>query len=229
MIEFDIFTMRIIVAIVMLGIATTIDIRKREISDSIWLVFGGISVVLLLLEPDPIQSLMGVGFSLIVVPLVLIVWRLGLFGGADALGLIVLSSLAPMVTLSDSIVTPFSILVNSAVLSIAPLIFNAIRNTISLSRNENIFEGFQESKTKKIIAMFLGHRSKNPKYSFSLEQQIGNQKKINISLHNSDTAEYCTTPNTWVTPGLPFMVFITAGFIAQLLFGDIILRIVGIS
>ena len=196
MIEFDIFTIRIIVAIVMLGIATTIDIRKREISDSIWLVFGGISVVLLLLEPDPIQSLMGVGFSLIVVPLVLIVWRLGLFGGADALGLIVLSSLAPMATLSDSIVTPFSILVNSTVLSITPLIFNAIRNTISLLRNENIFEGFQESKTKKIIVMFLGYRSKNPKYSFSLEQQIGNQKKFNISLHNSDTAEYCTTPNT---------------------------------
>lgn len=226
--EFDIFLLRIIVAIVMLVIATVIDIRKREISDSIWLIFGGISVVLLLLEPDPIQSLMGVGFSLIVAPLVLIVWRLGLFGGADALGIIVLSALAPMATLSDSIVTPFSILVNSAVLSIAPLIFNAIRNIISLSRNENIFEGFQESKTKKIIVMFLGYRSKNPKYSFSLEEQIGNQKKFNITLHNSDTAEYCTTPNTWVTPGLPFMVFITAGFIAQLLFGDIILRIIGI-
>jgi len=226
--EFDIFILRIIIAVVMLVIATAIDIRKREISDSIWLIFGGISVVLLLLEPDPIQSLMGVGFSLIVAPLVLIVWRLGLFGGADALGLIVLSALAPMATLSDSIVTPFSILVNSAVLSIVPLIFNAIRNIISLSRNENIFEGFQESKTKKIIVMFLGYRSKNPKFSFSLEEQIGNQKKFNITLHNSDTAEYCTTPNTWVTPGLPFMVFITAGFIAQLFFGDIILRIIGI-
>jgi len=92
-----------------------------------------------------------------------------------------------------------------------------------------IFHDFDETKSKKIFAMFLGYRSKNPKYSFSLEKQVGKKKRLNIALHNSDTAEYCTTPDTWVTPGLPFMIFILGGFIIQLLFGDVILGLIGIG
>jgi preflagellin peptidase FlaK len=212
----------------MLGSATIIDIRSREISDLIWIVFGAISVVLLFLEPNVIEAAFGVGFSLIVAPLVLILWRLGLFGGADALGLIVLSALAPMATLSDSPVSPFTILVNSALLSVSPMIVNFIRNSILL-RKEDIFHDFDEPKSKKIFAMFLGYRSKNPKYSFSLETQVGKKKRLNIALHHSDTAEYCTTPDTWVTPGLPYMIFILGGFIMQLLFGDVILGFIGLT
>ncbi len=92
MIELDIFQIRILFALVMLGSATIIDIRKREISDLMWIIFGVISVILLFFEPDLTQALFGVGFSLIVAPLVLVLWRFGLFGGADALGLIVLSA-----------------------------------------------------------------------------------------------------------------------------------------
>ena len=94
MIEIDLFQIRIIIALAMLSSATIIDIRTREISDLMWVIFGVISVALLFLEPDIIKAAFGVGFSLIVAPLVLLLWRLGLFGGADALGLIVLSALA---------------------------------------------------------------------------------------------------------------------------------------
>lgn len=229
MIEFDILHIRILFALAMLGIATIIDIRSREISDFIWIVFGGISVVLLFFEPNIIEAAFGVGFSLIVAPLVLILWRFGLFGGADALGLIVLSALAPMATLTDSVVSPFSIVVNSALLSVSPMIFNFVRNSILVLRKENIFQDFDEPTSKKIFAMFLGYRSKNPKYSFSLETQVGKKKRLNIALHHSDTAEYCTTPNTWVTPGLPFMIFILGGFIIQLFFGDVVLRLIGLT
>ncbi len=228
MIEFDISYVRILLALVMLSSATIIDIRKREISDLMWIIFGAISVVLLFFEPDLIEATFGVGFSLIVAPLVLVLWRFGLFGGADALGLIVLSALAPMATLSGSAVSPFTILVNSALLSISPMIINFIRNSILILRNNDIFHDFEETKSKKIFAMFLGYRSKNPKYSFSLETQVGNKKRLNIALHHSDTAEYCTTPDTWVTPGLPFMIFILGGFVLQLLFGDVILGLIGI-
>lgn len=228
MLEFDIFQIRILFAIVMLASATIIDIRKREISDLMWVVFGAVSVILLFFEEDIIQALFGVGFSLIVAPVVLILWRFGLFGGADALGLIVLSALAPMATLSDSVVSPFSIVVNSALISITPMIINFTRNSIRLLRKDNIFQDFEEPTLKKIFVMFIGYKSKNPKYSFSLETQVGKKKKLNIALHNSDTAEYCNTPNTWVTPGLPFMIFIFGGFILQLFFGDVILSLIGI-
>ena len=229
MMELDIFQIRILFALVMLGSATVIDIRKREISDLMWIIFGAISVILLFFEPDLTQALFGVGFSLIVAPLVLVLWRFGLFGGADALGLIVLSALAPMATLSDSIVSPFSIVVNSALLSITPMIVNFIHNSVLILRKNDIFQGFDETKSKKIFAMFLGYKSKNPKFCFSLERQVGKKKRLNISLHHSDTAEYCTTPNTWVTPGLPFMIFIFGGFILQLLFGDVILGLIGLT
>ncbi|MBA4452515.1 MAG: prepilin peptidase [Nitrosopumilaceae archaeon] len=229
MIELDILHIRILFALAMLGTATIIDIRSREISDFLWIVFGGISVVLLFFEPNIIESAFGVGFSLIVAPLVLILWRFGLFGGADALGLIVLSALAPMATLTGSVVSPFSIVVNSALLSVSPMIFNFIRNSILVARKEDIFQDFDETTSKKIFAMFLGYRSKNPKYSFSLETQVGKKKRLNIALHHSDTAEYCTTPDTWVTPGLPFMIFILGGFIIQLFFGDVVLRLIGLT
>jgi len=229
MIELDIFHIRILLALVMLISATIIDIRKREISDVMWIVFGAISGILLFFEPNLLEAAFGVGFSLIVAPLVLILWRFGLFGGADALGLIVLSALAPMATLSDSAISPFSILVNSALLSVSPMIINFIRNSMLILRNKDIFHDFDETQSKKIFAMFLGYRSKNPKYSFSLETKVGKKKKLNIALHHSDTAEYCTTPDTWVTPGLPFMIFILGGFIIQLLFGDVILRLMGLA
>ena len=229
MIELDLSLIRILLALTMLSSATIIDIRKREISDLMWIIFGSISVVLIFFEPNLMEALFGVGFALIVTPLALILWRFGLFGGADALGLIVLSSLAPMATLTETGISPFTILVNSALLSITPLIANFIRNSILIMKNENIFENFDEPRSKKIFAMFLGYKSKNPKYSFSLERQVGKKKKLNIALHHSDTAEYCTTPNTWVTPGLPFMIFILGGFILQLLFGDVILRLIGLA
>jgi len=138
MMEFDIFYVRILLALVMLGSATIIDIRKREISDLMWVIFGAISVVLLFFEPDLIEAAFGVGFSLIVAPLVLVLWRFGLFGGADALGLIVLSALAPMATLSDSAVSPFTILVNSALISVSPMIINFIRNSVLILRNVHL-------------------------------------------------------------------------------------------
>lgn len=228
MLEVDIFQIRILFAVIMLSSATIIDIKKREISDLMWIIFGAISIILLFFEENILQALFGVGFSLIVAPLVLILWRFGLFGGADALGLIVLSALAPMATFSDSAVSPFSILVNSALLSITPMVINFVRNSIRILRKEDIFQDFDEPTSKKILVMFLGYKSKNPKYSFSLETQVGKKKRLNIALHHSDTAEYCTTPNTWVTPGLPFMIFIFAGFILQLVFGDIILNLIGI-
>ena len=220
---FDINNVRIILAVVMLGISSYTDVRKREIDDRIWMIFGGLSFVILFFTPNIYNSLWTVGISLVVAPVALLVWKFGFFGGADAFALIVLAALAPGATFAEFQVNPFTTLINTIILSIIPVIVNILRNVISLIRHDNIFEGFEnETRKNKIIAMFIGHRSKHPKFSFSIETREGNVKKMNFGMKNADTTEFCSSPDTWVTPGIPYMIYILGGFVTQLVFGDIL-------
>lgn len=224
---FDVNSVRIILAVVMLGIASYTDIKKREIDDRIWMIFGGLSFIILFFMPNIYNSLWTVGISLIITPAVLIIWRFGFFGGADAFALIVLAALAPGSTFTGYQVNPFTTLTNTVLLSIIPVVINILRNIISLIRHDDIFEGFQnETRKNKIIAMFVGHRSKHPRFSFSIETREGNVKKMNFGMKNADSAEFCSSPDTWVTPGIPYMIYIFGGFVTQLVFGDIIFNII---
>ncbi len=230
MIEGTATDLRLILSLSMLGLATYWDLKTREISDFLWIAFGGASAVLILFSPDMGSTLVSVGISLIVAPVVLLIWRFGLFGGADAFGLIVLAALAPEFTFLPGVVTPFTTLTNSAILSVAPIVINFSRNAISLARGQDLFRGLEnESKRKKITALFVGYRAKHPRFSFSIERSEGNAKKFDFSLKNAEDAEFCTAPDTWVTPGLPYMIYITSGFVLQLVYGDIIFHFVKIS
>ncbi len=225
----DLNQLRIIAAIAMLGYASYTDVTKREISDYVWIVFGALSVVLLFLEPQFWEALTNVGISLIVAPIVLIIWRLGMFGGADAFAIIVLALLVPQITLSENTITPFTILTNAVIISIIPFFVNLVRNLIAMANNNDIFEGFSETRKKRIIALFIGYKAKNPKYCFSIEKKVGKHKKLNLVMHHAEYAEFCEKPNTWVTPGIPYMLFITTGFFVQLFYGDIIFSFLGLG
>lgn len=214
---------RVILSLSMLGCATYWDLRSREINDFLWMVFGGVAVVLIFFTPDMPHMLLNVGISLIVAPAAIVIWRTGLFGGADAFGLIVLAALSPEVSLSSGFVTPFTTLTNSAILSVTPIVWNISKNLLAIARHENIFEGLEnETRRNKIIALFVGHKAKNPKFSFSIERREGSSRRLDFSLKNADSAEFCSTHDTWVTPGMPYMIYITAGFVIQLVYGDII-------
>ena len=222
----DIYNIRILLAILMLSFASIIDVWKREINDLLWIGFGAAAIILIFFEPDAVNTLKTVGISLIIAPIALVIWRLGIFGGADALALIVLAGLAPQVSLSGNLITPFTTLTNAAILSIAPIFVNLIRNVIALSNHRKIFEGFDETRSKKVIAMFLGYRARKPKYSFSIEKTAGNHKKLDFSLRNVEHQAFCNTSDTWVTPSMPYILYITFGFVVQLIFGDIILNVI---
>ena len=212
-----------ILALAMLIVGSIIDIWKREIHDYYWIVFGVIGVLLIFINSDIWPYLLNIGIALIIAPFVIFIWRIGLFGGADAFALIALAVIAPMATISENPVTPFTTLSNAAILFIVPFIINITRNTLSIIRHENIFEGFEENKLKKICAMLIGYRAKNPKFCFSIEKTEKGKKKLNLTIHHAENEEYCTTPNTWITPGIPYLLLITGGFITQILFGDLIL------
>lgn len=226
---FEFESIRIFSAIIMLGIASFYDIWKREIHDVLWIGFGVFSVVLLVFDPYFTESATSILISLIIAPFAIFLWRTGMFGGADAFALIVLASLAPMVTLTNSPITPLTTISNGAMLFVFPLLINVIRNLISIIKNENIFEGFNESGLKKSIAMIIGYRAKNPNYGFAIERTEKGQKKLNIAFHNAETTEFCSSRNTWITPGIPYILLITGGFIIQLVYGDILMNFFGIG
>jgi preflagellin peptidase FlaK len=212
-------------ALIMLIVGSIIDIWKREIHDYFWIVFGSIGFLLVFINSDILPHLLYLGIALIIAPFVIFIWRIGLFGGADAFALIALAVIAPMATFSENPVTPFTTLSNAAVLFILPFIINLIRNSVALIKHENIFEGFEETNFKKICAMLIGYKAKNPKFCFSIEKIEKGKKKINLTIHHAENEEYCTEPNTWITPGIPYLLLITGGFIIQLLQGDIILSL----
>lgn len=228
MIEIALDPVRIILAVVMLGIATASDVKKREVSDIIWIVFGALGAILILFSANIGEELIKVGISMIVAPIALLIWRFGLFGGADAFALIALAVLVPGITLSENQVTPFTILTNAVLLSITPMLINITRNTVLLALKRDIFEGFEERTLKKILAMFIGYRASNPRFGFSIEQTKGNRKKLNLSLQHAENTVFCNKKDTWITPGIPYMLFIAAGFAVQLAYGDVLIILFGI-
>lgn len=229
MMSLDIFSfdsIRIIVALAMLGIGTFLDIKNREIHDFYWIVFGAIAVLLLVLQFDDSEFIDSLVISVIfLIPISIGLWYFGIFGGADAFALIVLSVLAPSSGVTENLVGPLTILTNASIFAIASMFVNAIINLKKILTKENIFEGFDESRSKKILACFIGTKQKNPKHSFSIETIKDGKKKFVFLLHHAEKTDYCDTKNTWVTPGLPFILYIMLGFIAQLIVGDLLFSI----
>ena len=220
--------MGIALALTMLIVGLIIDIRKREIHDYYWIGFGSVGFLLLFIDPDIVPNLLTIGFALIIAPFVILLWRMGLFGGADAFALIALAVIAPMVTFSENAVTPFTTLSNAAILFVIPLLINVMRNVIAQIKGENIFEEFDASTAKKSAAILMGYRAKNPRFGFAIEKTENGMKKFDLAMHHAENQEFCTKPNTWITPGIPYLLLIAGGFIIQLFYGDIILgRILG--
>jgi len=210
-------------ALTMLIASSIIDIWKREIHDYYWIGFASVGFLLVFVSSDLIADLLTIGFALIIAPFVILMWRLGLFGGADAFALIALAVIAPMATISDNHVTPFTTLSNAAVLFVIPFLINVTRNTIAQIKGEHIFEGFDESTGKKIVAILMGYKAKKPKFSFAIEKIENGKKKLDLAFHHAENQEFCTKPNTWITPGIPYLLLITGGFIIQIFYGDVLL------
>ncbi len=210
-------------ALTMLIVGSIIDVWKREIHDYYWIGFGGFGFLLVFLSSDLIFNLLTMGLALIIAPFVILMWRLGLFGGADAFALIASAVIAPMATISENPITPFTALSNAAILFVIPFLINLLRNTIAQIKGKNIFEGFDESTGKKIVAVLMGYKAKNPKFGFAIEKTENGKKKLDLAFHHAENQEFCTKPNTWITPGIPYLLLITGGFIIQIFYGDILL------
>lgn len=233
---------RILIAASMLGAASFFDIRKREVSDLLWAVFGIIAVAVYALEfaYGSNLDLFMTGVPIVIVAAVSFgIYKSGLFGGADALALITFAAILPIYDggIMEGIlpaqgggsfmmhpIAPLVVLSNAVILSVSTVGVNLISNAIYASKNPGmLFEGLEhESTGKKIMATIVGYRTKDtPEYAFPIEQTIEGRRHFIFAPRNAETAEYDSRQNVWVTRGTPFLAFMLAGFIAMLFVGDI--------
>jgi preflagellin peptidase FlaK len=245
---------RIAACAAMLVIAAIIDIKKREIPDKIWVGFGGLGALLTAIEfaypsqssppPSLFGYLLGVG---VITPIAYLVYKTGLFGGADSKALIVIAVLFPW--FNDGVlynlhgITALTVLTNALIVSMSQLAVNVARNLAAIARGKRIFEGIHEGVTRKALAFATGYRTRALSgYLFPMEMvnEQGERKFVfnparydafvggdteqgaNGAEQREPASPDIREQGIWVTQALPFIVYLAVGFALAATVGDLL-------
>ena len=213
------------------------------------------AIQFLLFSTQPLQLIITYILSFAITSgLALAVFYVGGFGGADAKAFICIALALPVYPnfiLSKpfefiSPLFPLSIFTNSVLLGALSVFYAIFRNILwSIRNGGKIFEGLEtEAISRKIIAFISGYKidvSKLEKsHMFALEDVVKKEnedieRKLIAFPKYEEQEEIISRINenkldkwVWATPGLPLLIFITAGLIIALIYGDIIWFLIGI-
>lgn len=244
---------RILLCSVMLLYSSVMDLRVREVSNRTWIVFAPIGIVLDIYETlyvratDPIiYVILPVSMS---AALAIAFFYLGLYGGADAKAFITIAILIPyqprLITPYLNVfspVYPLTVFTDAAIAAGFFALILLMRNLIwSLTKKHLIFEGLEKEPAWKKALVLLScikveaEKIKGPPYEYPAEVVVDSQRKLRLMPDtNDDTAatntlkqltEQMRIKEVWVSPTLPFLLFISIGFFVSLLLGDIVIWI----
>lgn len=228
------------------------DLKSRRVSNKVWkyMLASGSVFVLYDVFTGGVSYLKPLIFSgVIVFVSIYILFQLGAFGGGDAKGLIVLSILFPLYPVFHFSGDVFPLLGLPAVgLFTFTVLGNALLLTTLVPLGMFCYNllHFSPEMMKKPLYMFIGYRTDIP--SLKHKQHLGLLEKFEVDESGSlkrrfvraglnfdanqkpELEEYMKKgligKDIWVTPGLPFMISITGGFVTAVLFGDLIFYIV---
>lgn len=200
-------------AVTMLSIASYQDLRERRVNDWVWVVFGSLGSLLIVLKgfPDMITIV-----SIITSTCVALMARyMKLFGSADALAVIALAVIVPV---SNGVLVPLIVLLGASVLSfLFTCLYNAFLNFYCLlNKEEQLFSEFDEPLLRKVIAFFLVHKKqRSERFVFSAESRQPGKKKFKFFAASED--EFVSEPK-YVTVGIPFTFFMLVALILIVFF-----------
>ena len=175
----------------------------------------------------------------------------GAFGGADAKALMCIALALPSpVRLVSSVslflpIFPFTVFSNSVLLAAFSAVYALLRNFLwKLRAKAGLFAGFEnESVLRKITVLITGYKVEPASlektlHSYPLEditvKEDGSTERKLLTFPKDETRESIVArimsankegkipDGVWATPGLPLLIFITAGLILALLVGDLV-------
>lgn len=145
---------------------------------------------------------------------------------------------------------PISVFSNAVILAALSVFYALIRNCLWKRRTgKRLFEGLEnESVGRKILTLLCGYKVKvaeleKREYLYPLEDvqmaETGESRRGLLVIPKDERREEIVgrilkashegelQSEVWITPGLPLLIFITAGLIFALMFGDIVWIILG--
>jgi len=248
--------LRVLASLSFLLISSWYDYKFREVSNRIWLLFAPIGFTLTFLQyyletlmGRTIMPFLYWAVSLgVTTGISLALFYTGFFGGADAKALICLSMAVPAYPKFSPArfyvaipIFPLAILVNavfsSSILVLVILCHNIVR--YAQLRGE-MFRGLEhEPYWRKVLVFITGvkvniEKLRSGSHYIPLEYLIKEKNgevtrhlRVTPKLEEENLGDFKKiNGQIWATPGLPFLIFITIGFVAALLFGDFTLWII---
>ena len=220
--------LRFVIGMALLVYASYTDFKYREARNELWIIMGAVGIVLLLYSDYPPPA---VFFSvMLMLPIAFVVLVAGM-GGADAKALIAISLLAPLFPHIDTAVGelplwvapvefpfPLTVFINSLLLflaiPVALFVRNAIRGDLALPY------------------CFFGCRMQASdipgSYVWPMEYiEDGRRKKSILPKRDVDPAVFGDEV-IWVTPKVPFLIPLTAGYAISFLLGDLVYQVVSV-
>ncbi len=215
------------------------DIKTRRVSNNVWLVMltGAIFFILYDISTYGIAYLsrlfISAGFIFV---FVYILFQLGIFGGADAKSLIVLSIILPThpeFTLhkppAPIDLFAFGVFGNAVLLTVVvPIglaLYNIIKTGLHFENPLYIFIGYKAKISEladKHIRLIQSFEMINGEVKFHFKRGGVEIDKKLISELKALSEKGLIKNEVWVTPGLPFMIPITLGFFVAVFYGDLI-------
>ncbi len=239
------YLLKIIYCIPFLAYSCYSDIKTRRVANRVWAIMlaGALPFILYELITKGSEHLkMILISSVLIFSLVYLFFQFGAFGGADAKLLIVLSIIFPeyfAISLFGQQYPLFGFpilglftytVLGNAVLMTAFIPFSLFLYNIYSLRMEEIsnplylFIGFKmKPKSLKNMHVKLMHEYIPAGEGIkTVYRRTGIPLTDELISELSRMADRGAIEKVWVTPGLPFMLSITAGFAAAVVFGDLV-------
>ena len=151
--------------------ASISDLKTREVSNRVWLVYGPLALVLFIVRivVSPVDSPIFLVSALATIVVAFLLFQFGVMGGADSKAFMCIGLALPV---APGILTalwqpslyfypfPIAVLVNSFLLSMALAAFILIRNVMRGVSARGLFRGFEkESVLRKFMILITSYKT----------------------------------------------------------------------
>jgi len=251
---FFLWLTRLSACLAVLCVAAVLDVREREVPDRLWLFSSPFLVSLTAISlalgyepawPTAVSMLLATAVGLLI-------FSSGLAGGADAKALIFMAISCPISHVEPLLpshkLVPLASFSNSLLISAITSIILLVRNVAwKLRTGRSFFEGLGDiSLPVKALILISGYKLRagdleKARFVFPLEvlvEEDGPRRKLVLVVRLREGEEalglrralelglLSEDDYVWVSPGLPLVAILTAGFVMALVVGDVLFFLV---